>query len=111
MQLPIKCGWRKMKQPKKPTLPEALLALLPGSEIARSTQTEWRSATFSGHRFSIAFVLSGIGALDRVQTLQANLPDHEFDLRRYVVADIIVEDIIEAAGMITFRIEALLLDD
>jgi hypothetical protein len=54
-----------MKQPKKPTLPEALLALLPGSEITRTKQCEWCSATFSGHRFSIAFVLGGVCALDQ----------------------------------------------
>jgi hypothetical protein len=100
-----------MAFPKKPSLAESLLDLLPGSEIINSKQTEWHSATFIGLCFDIDITLSGINAAERIDSFQAMLPEYEFDLRRYVVADILVKDITRYSDRVTFHVEALLLDE
>jgi hypothetical protein len=100
-----------MAFPKKPSLAEALLELLPGSEIINSKQTEWHSATFTGLCFDIEITLPGINAAERIDSFQAMLPEYEFDLRRYVVADILVSSIARYNDRVTFHVEALLLDE
>ncbi len=100
-----------MAFPKKPSLAEALLKLLPGSEIVNGKQTEWHSATFTGLCFDFEITLSGVNAAERIEYFQAMLPKYEFDLRRYVVADILVKAITRYSDGVTFRVEALLLDE
>lgn len=100
-----------MAHPKKLSLSETLLEMLPGSRITKAVRTDWHSATFSGQRFCITCALDGGNAAERVRALQAMLPEHEFDLRRFVVADILVTEISEHADHVSFGVEALLLDD
>lgn len=96
---------------KKPTLIEALFALLPGAEMSQISRTEWRSATFQGERHVVDMRLGGACGLERADAFRAMLPTHGFDLRRFIVADIFADNIAECDGEICLRIEALLLDD
>jgi hypothetical protein len=100
-----------MAYPKKPSLSEALLKLLPEAEIIHTKQTPWHSATFNGLNLDIQLSLSGDRAEERVHALQVMLPEYEFDLRRYVVADILVNDITRYSDRVSFHVEALLLDE
>jgi hypothetical protein len=92
-------------------LAEALLALLPGTEIDEIRETDWYSATFSGVRCELDMRLTGENAADRAKVFRDMLPDFEFDLPRYIVADIAVLQITELGSQITFSLEALLLGD
>ncbi len=92
-------------------LAEAVLALLPGSEIDQICETDWFSATFSGVRCEMELRLSGENAADRARSFRDILPDYEFDLPRYIVADIAVSQITELGPQITLSLEALLLGE
>ncbi len=94
----------------KPTLIDALAEMLPAAIIEQVTRTDWHSATFSGVRCCIKIVLPGENAAARANEFAAALPDYEFDLRRYIVADIIAKDIAQCGGDVTLTVEALLLD-
>jgi hypothetical protein len=92
-------------------LADALLALLPGAEIDQIREVDWYSATFAGVRCEIEMRLSGENAADRAKIFREMLTDHEFDLPRYIVADIAVLHITELGSQITLSLEALLLID
>ena len=94
----------------KPTLIDALAEMLPAAIIEQVTRTDWHSATFSGERCCIKIILPGENAAARANEFAAALPDCEFDLRRYIVADIIATDIAQRGGDVTLTVEALLLD-
>lgn len=93
------------------SLSKALLALLPGAEIASRKQTPWHSATFSGERIIIVLKLVGDDPAERATAFTKALPDTEFSLRRQLVADIFVSEIqpLEDGALLT--VEALLLDE
>ena len=99
-----------MTQTKMPTLADAFMALLPGATIVNIFEHSWHSATFSGLRVEIQLALAGDAAYDCVHGFAEILPAHEFDLRRYLVADIFVGDIQENPDNIGCCIEALLID-
>lgn len=96
---------------KKVPLVDAILALLPGSEIRHVSQREWNSATFSGQQFSILLALPGNDAILHADILRDMLPDHEFHLNRHIVGDILIEDIIQEDDHILIKIAALLLKE
>lgn len=92
-------------------LSKALLALLPGSEIESRKQTPWHSATFSGERITIILNLAGDERTASARAFAKALPDAEFELRRQLVADIMVSDIQPFEDSLLLTIEALLLDE
>ena len=94
----------------KRTLIGSLIDLLPAATINSVTNSEWRSATFSGIRSCIKMTLPGENAAGRADIFRANLPAHEFNLWRYFCADILVTDITETDGGVILTVEALLLD-
>ena len=94
----------------KPTLIDAIAEMLPAAIVDSVSTTDWHSATFSGIRSCIKIILPGENAAERANEFAAILPDYEFDLRRYIVADIIVTGITECSGQVTLTVEALLLD-
>lgn len=93
------------------SLSKALLALLPGAEIASRKQTPWHSATFSGERVIIVLKLAGDDPAERAQAFAKALPDTEFNLRRQLVADIFVSEIQPLEDGVLLTVEALLLDE
>jgi hypothetical protein len=95
----------------KRTLIDSLTDMLPAAHIISAKHTEWHSATFSGLRTCIDIMLPGENAAERAEAFRTHLPDQEFNLRRYMVADIAVTGMAECDGGITLSIEALLLDD
>ncbi len=100
-----------MTRAKKPDLTESVLELLPEATIICAKAKDWHSATFSGISLEISLSLAGDRAIDRLIALAENLPDHEFDLRRYIVADISLEDIQTEDDTLTCRVSALLLNE
>ena len=98
-----------IKSPK-PTFTDSLTEILPAATIDSVTYSDWHSATFSGLRSCVKMILRGENAFERAEAFRAILPEYEFDLRRYIVADIIAKDIIECGGDVTLTVEALLLD-
>ncbi|MEQ1551628.1 hypothetical protein [Sphingorhabdus sp.] len=92
-------------------LSKALLALLPEAEIASRKQTPWHSATFSGERVTIVLKLTGDAPAERATAFAKALPDTEFNLRRQLVADIVVSDMQPLEDGVLLTVEALLLDE
>lgn len=92
-------------------LSKALLALLPAAEIASRKQTPWHSATFSGERVTIVLKLTGDEPAERATAFAEALPDTEFNLRRQLVADIMVSEMQPSDDGVLLTVEALLLDD
>jgi hypothetical protein len=96
---------------KSRSLSAALIAMLPVAEVISAQDSPWHSATFSGIKCQIILQLPGQNAAGRAEQFSAELPDTEFDLRRYIVADISVTDTTEQADRMLLTIEALLLDN
>lgn len=92
-------------------LSKALLALLPAAEIASRKQTPWHSATFSGERVIIVLKLAGDDQAARATAFAKALPDTEFNLRRQLVADILVSEMVAFEDDVLLTVEALLLDE
>lgn len=92
-------------------LSKALLALLPAAEIASRKQTPWHSAIFSGERVIIVLKLAGDAPAERATAFAKALPDTEFDLRRQLVADVLVSDMQPYEDGVLLTVEALLLDE
>ena len=92
-------------------LSKALLALLPGAEIASRKQTPWHSATFSGERVIIVLKLVGDEPAERAAAFAKALPDTEFTLRRQLVADVLVSEMQPLEDGVMLTVEALLLDE
>jgi hypothetical protein len=87
----------------------ALLMLIPGSILDNVSRCDWHSATFTGERIVLTLRVSGENALQKARALQALLPDHEFELSRWLVADILVSNIETMDSSVSITIEALLL--
>jgi hypothetical protein len=92
-------------------LSKALLALLPGAEIASRKQTPWHSATFSGERVIIVLKLVGDEPAERAAAFAKALPGTEFTLRRQLVADVLVSEKQPLEDGVMLTVEALLLDE
>ena len=89
----------------------ALLALLPGSEVISHKRRPWHSATFSGERLIIEMKLANDAPMKRAKAFTEALPDTEFNLRRQLVADILVSDMQPEEDGVLLTVEALLLDE
>jgi hypothetical protein len=87
----------------------AILLLIPGAILDHVSRSEWQSATFTGERIILTLILSGDDTLRKANALQATLPDHEFELSRWLVADILVSNIETVDSSVSITIEALLL--
>ena len=70
------------------------IAALVGSLGLVTLQREraWASITFSGTRYSFLIEWSGDSESNRLCNLAKSLPDHEFVVPRYFVADILVRE-------------------
>jgi hypothetical protein len=95
----------------KRTLTDSLMDMLPAATIISATHTEWHSATYSGLRSLFEIILPGKNATEQAELFRACLPDHQFNLRRYMVADIAVTQALQHQDGVRLTIEALLLDE
>lgn len=89
----------------------ALRQLLPESTLSVIHQRPWHSLTFTGAQLCISATLSAPNRADIAERAARNLPDHEFDIRGQIVADIAVTSRIAAADATILTIDALLLED
>ncbi len=99
-----------MRSSKKCHFSDALTALFPEAQIRQNSCKEWHSATFSGQRILLLLSVSGAHEIAHSKGVIATIADHEFDLSRRIVADVMVSNVIENEENMTFEIEALVLD-
>jgi hypothetical protein len=95
----------------KPNLAEALCQMLPGSHWQEIQRASWSSATFDGIRMLFEAEISGADAMEQAHVFSAKLGHHEFDLRRYFVADIDVAAIAPTDGGAHLTVDALLIEE
>jgi hypothetical protein len=100
-----------LKQMKPHGLTAALLALLPAAIMAQIDREDWYSATFCGERVTIKLFLPGQDMMDQVTHFSRDLPDYEFTLHRWCVADILVKRYEKTCDGIMIFIEALLIEE
>jgi len=83
---------RKLRGPRE-LLADALLALAGGKgRIASHSEKSWASITFAGARHRVEMVFEGEAAVQAGEDLIAVLPEHEFTIRRQLVADATVAE-------------------
>ena len=56
-------------------------------QVIGYSERPWASVTFSGLRYSANLKFIGEAACEAAETFIAELPDHEFDIAGYLVAD------------------------
>jgi hypothetical protein len=99
-----------MRSPVKCALADALMIMMPGSVTNALSRIEWHSATFAGQRLVIEMAVRGTADQESIIVFRNGLPMHEFELKRGIVADILVTNVAENYGLVTLTIEALVLD-
>lgn len=88
-------------------LMRALRALLPTSALVLIHERSWHSLTFSGVQVCISAKICD----DEASKISNILPEHQFDLKGQLVADIAVIQTRFGPGQNQFIIDALLLDN
>jgi hypothetical protein len=89
----------------------ALLALAGNSQITHMTEKPWHSATFAGVRLAITMLLKGEDSKKHAKALKRMLPDYEFTLPRYFVADALAKSIAASGDDTMLEIEILMLEE
>lgn len=92
-------------------LRRAVLAKLEGASCTRAIWREWHSATFSGLRLSLDIRLTGVAAPARIRSFLQALPEADFEIPGYLVADILGCSEKPADRGVNARIDALLIED
>lgn len=85
----------------------------PLAEIVSHDETPWASITFSGSRHRLVLRFAGSDAVSEGENFVAVLPEHEFKLRRELVADAAVTRVdheLLPAPLMEVECEILLLD-
>jgi hypothetical protein len=95
----------------KPNLAEALSLILSVTHWHETQRTSWNSATFEGIRILYETELFGDDAMAKAKRFANILPQHDFDLRRYFVAEIHVAAITPTDSGAHLTVEALLIDE
>ena len=57
------------------------------AELVRHVEREWASATFSGSRHAVTLSFTGSTAAEAGEAFIVALPDHDFIIPRFLVAD------------------------
>lgn len=86
----------------------------PSAELMSHTERPWASVTFAGTRHTIVLRYEGWEACDEAEKLIAELPEHEFEIPRTLVADAGVsrlEQVLLPEPTMTVELMLLLLDD
>lgn len=85
----------------------------PLAEIISHGETPWASITFSGARHRVVLRFAGSDAVSDGEAFVAALPEHEFKLRRELVADAAVTRVdheLLPSSLLEVECEILLLD-
>lgn len=94
---------------------DSALALGQGhAQLLRHEERPWASATFSGARHTAALLFEGEQAIAAAEHFIESLPDHEFDIAGYLVADAAVIETRHALlplPAIEVEVEFLLLEE
>jgi len=71
------------------------IQMLAGEDIVILPLKErpWASITFAGTRHYLEILCTGSAAAEKVEKLSRILPDHDFDLGRYFVADLVITQV------------------
>lgn len=94
-------------------LAEALLVLSGGrGRITRQSEAGWASITFAGTRYSFDIVFEGEAAIELGEDFIADLPEHEFAIAGWLVADAEVTKVDHRAAppLLKITCELLLID-
>lgn len=89
---------------------QRLRQLHPDAELSVIHEHPWHSLTFSGAQLCISANLCDEHHADTATRIAKLLPEYDFDLKRQLVADIAVTDVISNATQSCLTINALLLD-
>jgi hypothetical protein len=88
----------------------ALRQLLPEASLSVIHERAWYSLTFSGVHLYISLILTAEHHADLAIRFAEELPEHEFNLYRQLVADIAVIQWVAGKNQSRLMIDALLLD-
>ena len=94
----VRTGDRFAARPRQPwgRLLKAVLDLAgEEAELVRHIERDWTSATFAGSRHLVTLAFAGANAADAGENFIIALPEHEFAIPRYLIADaqiVAVED-------------------
>lgn len=84
------------------------------ARIASHRETSWASITFAGTRHRLDLLFEGSDAVEAGEHFIAELPDHEFDIPRQLVADAAIMEVDHALSpqpRLAVSVELLLLED
>jgi hypothetical protein len=77
------------------------------ASVTLKRERPWASITFAGTRYCFAIIWADAAEPEAIENLAQTLPDHEFAIPGYFVADILVTEQSESQLLV----EALLIDD
>lgn len=89
----------------------ALREMMPDATLSLIHERPWHSLTFCGVQVCICLVLGVEDHADVVARFATELPTHDFDLPKHIVADIAVAEAAISENQSRLIIDALLLDD
>lgn len=96
---------------KSNALFRALREMMPEAALSLIHERPWRSLTFCGVQVCICLALGAKDHADVVARFAKELPTHDFDLPKHIVADIAVTEAVTGESQSRLIIDALLLDD
>ena len=86
-------GWTVDRRMPGPAIVSQIRALIPDHACVQlQGERNWASITFSGIRYCFSIDWPAAAKAAAVQDLAQTLPDHEFVIPGYFVADILVRD-------------------
>lgn len=100
-----------MPRSKSDGLLRALKQLCPLADLAILHERPWHSLTFSGVQICLSISLQGSDHTDMAAMLERILPEHSFDIRGQLVADIAVIRNEAKQSQSCLLVDALVLDD
>lgn len=81
------CFAHRLPQPGIRLLDAVMRLAGPRAELLKHAERPWASATFSGTRHTITLTFAGEAGIAAGEAFAAALPEHEFAIRRQLVAD------------------------
>lgn len=86
-------GLRRRRDPGLRLLDAVMRLAGPGCELISHAERPWGSATFSGMHHTITLSFAGEAGIAAAETFIALLPDHEFNLSGWLVADAAINEV------------------
>ena len=83
---------------------------LPSLKVTDIQENDWQSSTFTGMQLHMTFIIKGKDVVHEAERLHRELPEREFALHRYFVADIEVAGIETMPDRSRICVTALLLE-